>query len=405
MFGGPIYCFPKPLRITLSDEAKERQFEEFIEYLEDDENNPLDWTATDGTSLYTFLRDNKNGFFDNRVIHSIPALKISEGTKLLRCFKYFSPGFNTTRWLQDLASRYIQDNTLEGYLYLSVHPLDFLTLSENNNNWRSCHSLDGEYRAGNLSYMLDSTTVIAYLASPQGVQLKCMPDGMVWNNKKWRMLLHTDQFKSVVYFNRQYPFDSNELVKHTYYTISDFAAPDLMYPQQRGIKYVHLGNNDRGGSVELNRNYILGAEDRLYDASDVIDASDYIGYCDLIHSPHYTPVVSVSREGWNKYTDIFAETEVHSAWDQAFKNLYGLKIGAKVPCVKCGRNHIHYNDTFLCDECVAIEDADDGFYLACSECGSRIYSFDEAHMVQGEYVCDTCFSAINKEQEGFNNHG
>ena len=28
---------------------------------------------------------------------------------------------------------------------------DYLSLSENAFNWRSCHALDGEYRAGNLS--------------------------------------------------------------------------------------------------------------------------------------------------------------------------------------------------------------------------------------------------------------
>lgn len=405
MFGGPIYSSSRPLRIILSEEAKNRKFSEFMEFLQDDENDPLRWSAADGTTLYKFLWDNREGFFDNRVTRSIPSLKISEGAKLLRCFKYFAPGFNTTRWLQDLASRYVQDNALEGQLYLSVHPLDFLTLSENSNNWRSCHALDGEFRAGNLSYMLDDTTVIAYFASPQGVQLKCMPDGMVWNSKKWRMLLHTDQFKSIVYFNRQYPFDSNELVKHTYYALMDFAAPTLQYPQRRGFKYIHIGDSETQGISELDRNHICGAGSRLYDTEDIIDASDYRGYCDLIHSPHYTPVASVTTEGWRKYVDVVAETEVHSAWDQAFKNLFGLKIGAKVPCVKCGCHHVHYNDTFLCPECVAIEDADDGFYLACSECGSRIYSLNEAHLVQGEYVCDTCFSAINKEQEGIINHG
>lgn len=46
---------------------------------------------------------------------------------------------------------------------LSVHPCDFLEMSNQDNTWRSCHRLDGgSYQAGCLSYLIDSTSMIFF---------------------------------------------------------------------------------------------------------------------------------------------------------------------------------------------------------------------------------------------------
>ena len=89
-----------------------------------------------------------NSFYDNIVTDSdySPAPK---GMKLVRAFKYFEKNKIVLEEIQNLASRYLQEDKVKGTLCFSVHPLDFLSLSENTYNWRSCHSLDGEYRAGN----------------------------------------------------------------------------------------------------------------------------------------------------------------------------------------------------------------------------------------------------------------
>ncbi len=49
--------------------------------------------------------------------------------------------------------------------FISVNPLDYLTMSYGV-NWTSCHSLkSGGYRGGTMSYMLDSTSFITYVHS------------------------------------------------------------------------------------------------------------------------------------------------------------------------------------------------------------------------------------------------
>lgn len=46
---------------------------------------------------------------------------------------------------------------------LSVHPCDYLEMSNTRNSWSSCHNLeDGCYRAGTLSYLADESAMIFY---------------------------------------------------------------------------------------------------------------------------------------------------------------------------------------------------------------------------------------------------
>ena len=46
---------------------------------------------------------------------------------------------------------------------LSLHPCDFLEMSNKDNTWRSCHNIeDGAYQAGALSYMTDSVSMIFF---------------------------------------------------------------------------------------------------------------------------------------------------------------------------------------------------------------------------------------------------
>ena len=182
-----------PIKIYLSEKQKQSRFNEFI--------NILDEQKVLTTEFESFLRDNEKGFFDNRVLLPYPSFNIPLGSKLSKSFKKFIDDSDTVRLAQDTASRFIQENKIEGYLYLSIHPLDFLTISENNEEWSSCHSLDGDYRTGNLSYMVDQTTIVAYLADDKMEHLRCLPSGMTWNSKKWRMFIHTDGIHNIYYDN------------------------------------------------------------------------------------------------------------------------------------------------------------------------------------------------------------
>ena len=51
---------------------------------------------------------------------------------------------------------------------LSIHPCDYLEMSNQDDSWHSCHCLaDGEYQVGTLSYMGDTVTMMFYTVDPK----------------------------------------------------------------------------------------------------------------------------------------------------------------------------------------------------------------------------------------------
>ena len=64
-------------------------------------------------------------------------------------------------------SRMLNDKRLEGELCLSIHPLDYMTMSENNCDWTSCMNWPegGCYRGGTIEMMNSPMVIVAYLKS------------------------------------------------------------------------------------------------------------------------------------------------------------------------------------------------------------------------------------------------
>ena len=302
------------------------------------------------------------------------------------------------RFIQDTASRYIQEDKIEGYLYLSVDPRDFLTLSENNSKWTSCHSLDGDYRAGNLSYMVDDSTIIAYIASDSKEHLKCMPRNIKWNDKKWRMLVHSN-WNTNIYYSRQYPFAHQGLMDAV-----DRVVKDLFFHKQFFTEPMDIGTRTvvlpTGEKVDLGRNYFFTGE-KVYDSKDIICDSDNLGYTDIIKSSTYSPIVAVSKEAFRDYHDAVKNEEKE---DEHFKYTFGLVIGAPAICPCCGENKLNRDNSFLCNDCIIENDADEDFYCLCSSCGRHIYDEDSPVMIGDELYCEQCaeqMKDIEEEEEDY----
>jgi len=378
------------VELELSDSTLQSKFASFLDELENrgisERYNP-DFNLT----FRNFLVDNRTGFFQNHLVREYPSLKLGKGAKLLKTFKYFISDWDECRWAQDAASRFIQDTKISGNLYLSVDPLDFLTVSENNNSWRSCHALDGEYRSGNLTYMLDNTTLVAYLANKKNEQLKCMPAGLLWNNKKWRMLIHTNNWESIIYYNRQYPFSNDELLFKVYQGIEKYRTGIKTFapPAHNSFKNVKL---DDDYMEHLTNNYILGRNERIYDMRDVVDDSESFGYTDLVYSNYYTPVYSLAYVSDKDYEYATWEKD-RKMWDNAFHDVFDITIGKKCNCVKCGKQPMRRSDSFLCEDCIVNEDADEDLFVACEWCGRRLYQGDKRFNYEGDIICETCNSA------------
>lgn len=385
LFGGHLILRGKKVNVKLSEKQKELKFRNFLDTLE--ENNILN------RKLEEFLLKNKEGFFNNKITSSSFGLK--PGMKMLKSLKYLIDDTKVLRETQDLASQFIQEDKLEGYLYLSVDPRDFLTLSENNENWSSCHSLDGEYRGGNLSYMVDKTTIIAYLADCDDEHLKCLPRDKRWNSKKWRMLIHTD-LENCIYYSRQYPYDSETLLNMVHTGLC-FLFPEDKEEFLKPKKYGYNFLNDR--IIETNQLY-LGS--RVFDTRDIIDYSDYTGYKDLIYSKAHQPTVSLSRKFLPIIQDMPNADYGYEKEESLMLKMFGIKIGEKVICPVCGREHIDCEDALMCGKCLsAVSENGEDFFTHCNECFHKIYEEDgeEIFELDGGHYCKKCYNLILKENE------
>lgn len=97
-------------------------------------------------------------------------------------------------------------------IYLSINPIDYLTVSINNSGWESCHNFfKGCYRNAGLSYMIDRTSFISF-ASRSNVPYP-LEFPFEWNTKNWRQMVYMSEVDSKTVFSRQYPYDSEEISK------------------------------------------------------------------------------------------------------------------------------------------------------------------------------------------------
>lgn len=274
-------------------------------------------------------------FFDEKLQTFI---KIPTGAKVLKSFKYFFEDKQLLREFQDECSMILQKNKIRGHLCLSVHPLDFLSLSENACNWDTCHSLQKEFAAGNLSLMTDPSTFIIYLKSGQNQIISNFPDDVLWNNKKWRVLGFLSQDFKMMFAGRQYPYPIDNVLENYIYDIlkqsgliGDNWIPwtreaykakncgfctNIMYP--RGYEnMVPLINFLKISTLALNFN-------------DLLYSSDY-------HYPYWT--AQYAQDG---FLELDNEESV-------------FEIGRPVKCLQCGNHYILDSEIMICRDCYGVK--------------------------------------------------
>ncbi len=379
-FGGLIYEWPEVIEFTLDSKERQQKAMEFANCVYDSFHN---------SELASFLDSNLETFFENKVSNTDNG-RVPEGMKLIKAFKFYEKDKKTLRAMQDMASQIIQENKISGKLCFSVHPLDFLSSSENTYNWRSCHALDGEYRAGNLSYMVDECTFMVYLKGADDVRIPLFND-VKWNSKKWRMLLHTSTDDGIMFAGRQYPFSSKsgiDIVLNIYNNLLEGEGRD---PWNWYNKYSEWHNEYIDTYISPDQTTIIDLDSR------------YMVYCGQLVDIHQ--VVKSGRGALN-YNDILQSTcYLHPYY--AILNPYRrhsvsylterpLIIGGEIICLHCGGETVDNAETMRCDDCeinYGYEENDN--YTSCSCCGSRIY-IDDAYPI-GAYgddlVCSSCYDS------------
>jgi hypothetical protein len=387
-FGGLIYEHPEKIQFGLTEEAKKEKYEKFIEFL---------YYYFHNDEAIRFLeRQGFNAFFDNLTVESFTTSsgkEIKKGTKLIKAFKHIINNTTDLETIQNKASRIIQEDKIEGTLCLSVHPLDYLSISETIYNWRSCHSLDGEYRAGNLSYMLDSCTVVCYLKSDKEVELPNFPGDVLWNAKKWRVLLFLSEDKNMIFAGKQYPFEAKDSLNRI---LKEVLPATGMLKFNENPKYTWSPWNEcirpvvnmEDYDLELNDSYVPfgGFKGKIKPISEVINnVPGSKHFNDLLNSSTYKPLYTTLV-----YTPSFGEPEII-----AEENRTKFNIGGKTMCLRCGEHEVYGGaDTMLCERCeLEYGNTENDLIGFCAHCDTRIY-LDDGYYVDGEIICADCFSDL-----------
>ena len=116
-------------------------------------------------------------------------------------------------------SQITNQKVLKGTMCISIHPMDYITMSDNNYDWDSCMNWTddegGDYRLGTVEMMNSPMVVCAYLKGDRDFQwghyhIKDDPD-YSWNSKKWRELfIVRPDFNIEI---KAYPYDNEEFTK------------------------------------------------------------------------------------------------------------------------------------------------------------------------------------------------
>lgn len=342
-------------------------------------------------SLAYFLKAFSNEFFTTQVTSeefNYEDICIPKGTKIIKSFKYFLPPERTDllHTLQNQASQIIQENKVTGVLCLSVHPLDYLSVSENTYNWRSCHALDGDYCAGNLSYMCDETTIVCYI---RGKDEKPLPHfGEVeWNSKKWRMLLFTSEERNLVYAGRHYPFFCKQAMDEILETFRlDLRWTPIEFSSWHDdlINQFKYKEKDRLWTSVEARNPMAVINQYFVDPNTIIRDESELHFNDLLHSTVYTP---------------------YYAWSFNWTPNEILIVGSIPLCPCCGTRHLWQSSSLICNNCIdfAANCHKQGEFIGyCTNCDKSIFEHDDYGISQDEegevrFFCSSCFESLTVE--------
>lgn len=155
--------------------------------------------------------------------------------KTLKKLHQIFPDAVTDKEFEDariLYSTWLNDKK-KGYLTISIHPLDFMTMSDNASKWKSCMSWkdQGCYRIGTIEMMNSNNVFCVYYTSKKEDTGFSFGD-YEWNDKKWRGLIIAT--KDIIVANKAYPYCSKETNIAIIDKIKELAKENMGYTYEFG---------------------------------------------------------------------------------------------------------------------------------------------------------------------------
>ena len=285
-------------------------------------------------------------------------LKLQKNMKIMKAILKITKALNFPypflyEQFRDNVSNITTQQYIDANLVFSIHPIDFMTMSDNESNWSSCMSWEhGSYSAGTIEMLNSNVAVVAYLEN------KKQPTFQEWKeipNKSWRCLYYVH--KDILLSGKPYPYYNKNLVRLGLDKLAELVYANMKwqysFKNQRYKDCIHIRNSSYVRAYRPDKKYL----------------------------PKNKANIMVYTYGM--YNDIVADTE-QEYWcyrNKPKKPLY-LSLSGRATCMMCGKpfdmnyNELdkepYYNKWYDSDEYRAF-----GSYKCCEKCVE-------------EYQCHNC---------------
>ena len=267
---------------------------------------------------------------------------------------YDLPGFEEFRLRHSMI---LNRKRLKGTLCISIHPLDYMTMSDNNYNWDSCMSWQkpGEYRMGTVEMMNSECAVVAYLRGDK--DMACGYNHFNWSNKRWRQLFVVNP--ALIAGIKGYPYCDALLEKEIFEMF--FSLDDTNIWNKEIIK-VDFDNDDtheyKGKKIQFWFHFA-----KMYD-------DFYIEHNMAFGTALKDYLVKKSYSDGKTYY------------------LLDVMVSGNTECMTCGRDLSDELDEISADELMC---GDCSGLVRCPHCGDHYPEYEMHTLADGEEMCSSCF--------------
>lgn len=280
----------------------------------------------------------------------IKAQKGARVTKIIaKLAEHFGvSGFESFRLIHSLC---LNNKKISGELCLSIHPLDYMTMSDNEEGWQSCMNWinNGCYRQGTVEMMNSKSVIVAYVKAKDNVNYGSIVN---WNSKKWRQLFIVDEkiitgVKAYPYYNEDITRQALDWIKEIMSSTYSYYDNSVILPET-DIRYDFSMKNGEE-TTNLTAGFCFSTGNMYNDFGSVENFPIYIG------------------------------TNVRNS---SVSNIY---YSGRSQCMCCGREDVSESDSLLCNNCYEVEER-----VYCECCGERMYE-GEVYYLEGIPYCRDCY--------------
>ena len=313
--------------------------------------------------LYSYLADPatlmRNRWEAPEMILPLPdgkSFKVAPGTKITRILGRLAKEYNIPYWedVRQAQADALTAKKTKGTLCLSIHPLDYMTMSDNSESWDSCMNWrdGGGYRAGTVEMMNSDKVIVAYMKHNTHKL-----EELDWNSKVWRELFIVTP--EVITNIKAYPFQNSWLTKLILNWIKELAENALVSEYDPSLKLYSADSESKDDPwFAKNKITFQFTTDTMYNDCGRVDQWLYV------------------QKDFKRLHPDCGVWSVHYSGERS--------------CMYCGETDmkVDFDDegSLLCDNC------EYHVVYYCEKCGERIEE-DEVFYVDDETYCHDCYHA------------